>query len=45
MEVRTTAGDSGDNCHQEAAEWKLESVSRDKQDLDFLCSQGLREEG
>ncbi|EDM08133.1 Casitas B-lineage lymphoma c, isoform CRA_d [Rattus norvegicus] len=27
MEVRTTAGDSGDNCHQEAAEWKLESVT------------------
>lgn len=45
MEVRTAAGDSGDNCHQEAAEWKLEPVSRDRQDLDYLCSHGLREEG
>lgn len=27
MEVRTAAGDSGDNCHQEAAEWKLEPVT------------------
>ncbi|XP_028640239.1 E3 ubiquitin-protein ligase CBL-C-like [Grammomys surdaster] len=26
-EVRTAAGDSGDSCHQEAAEWKLGPVT------------------
>lgn len=35
-EVRTAADDSGDNCHQEAAEWKLGPVSRDRQDLEPL---------
>lgn len=35
-EVRTAADDSRDNCRQEAAEWRLGPVSRDRQDLEPL---------